>query len=224
MQIETSTGRRSDGLEMAPAEHSSEMNGRPLEQNQPDKRLSNGNVCQICYFLVDDAKQSKLVSKEPVLKCEGPCKNYYHGECARQHGLVVPGSVKPIPQKPKLVKALQQSSEAENGLADDQSQELRPRGVIVIESFLCQNCNRNQAPCYICKKFDKISTQAHTKEKTSSQTANSMNAKSGSKPNFKGRNSKSALSGSGNHDLDSDPVEKCIVGSCQKYYHFSCLQ
>ena len=109
-----------------------------------------------------------MISKEPVLKCEGPCKNYYHGECARSHGLVVPGSIKPIPAKPKLVKALRQSSAAENGSGDDQSQDFRPRRTIVIESFLCQNCNRSQAPCYICKKYDKISAQANPKEKTSS--------------------------------------------------------
>lgn len=63
-----------------------------------------------------------MVSKEPVLKCEGPCKNYYHGECARGHGLVVPNTVKPIPPKAMAGQAKKkQSSFAENDSSGDRN-------------------------------------------------------------------------------------------------------
>ena len=100
---------------------------------------------------------------------------------------------------------------------------------IVIESFICQFCHRNEAPCYICKKFDTISSQANPKEKTASQSGTNMNGakcagKSGVYASGGGNGVKSPTNSGGRNELYADEVEKCIVGSCQKYYHFSCLQ
>lgn len=53
-----------------------------------------------------------------------------------------------------------------------------------------------------------------------------MNSKSKSKLNGgrgQANRDKSSTDGA-NQDSSMDKVEKCIVGSCQKYYHFSCLQ
>lgn len=64
-QDEESNGAgQSDGALPAPAsvEHSSELMGR-LDQNQPDKKLSNGNICQICFFLVNDSRKGKQPAK-----------------------------------------------------------------------------------------------------------------------------------------------------------------
>ena len=51
-----------------------------------DKKLSNGNVCQICFLVLDvQKKQSVTGNSDPsqyIIKCEGPCKAHYHYECA----------------------------------------------------------------------------------------------------------------------------------------------
>ena len=98
-----------------------------------------------------------------------------------------------------------------------------------MESFLCIFCSKLEAPCYICKKFDTISSQANPKEKTASQSGTNMNSakcagKSGVYASGGGNGVKSPTNSGGRNELYADQVEKCIVGSCQKYYHFSCLQ
>ena len=47
--------------------------------------------------------------------CEGPCKNYYHSECARQKGLIVPESIKPISSKIVKQGKLSLAVEESNG-------------------------------------------------------------------------------------------------------------
>ena len=100
-----------------------------------------------------------------MLKCEGACKKYYHGECARQQGLIVPGSIKPIIQKAKLGKPLAIKSAEDHSGSHDNSQEIYAKPAIEMESFLCLCCHRNEAPCYICKKSGTISVQTQPKEK-----------------------------------------------------------
>ena len=64
--------------------------------------------------MVDDPKKAHSTLREPILKCGGPCQNIYHKECARQKGLIVPGSVKEIPQKTKGKAAAAQLEESKD--------------------------------------------------------------------------------------------------------------
>ena len=100
LKVDGSENENSASLKLHAKEDSYAANG-PFEQNQPDKKLSNGNVCQSCFLLVDDPKKANNAVREPILKCNGPCQNIYHKVCAQQKGLIVPGSIKEIPQKGK---------------------------------------------------------------------------------------------------------------------------
>jgi hypothetical protein len=68
----------------------------PFEPNQPDKKLSNGNVCQMCYLLLNESKVSDSETSASVLICAGACKQMFHAECAKSEGLIVPGSLESL--------------------------------------------------------------------------------------------------------------------------------
>lgn len=167
-----------------------------------------------------------------MIQCKGPCKNYYHEECARYKGIIFEGSIQPVAKKgkaaPKKANASNQNMTSENddgpGEYKESDSNEKKSSESQVQSFLCIYCQRGEAPCYICKKFSPISAQAQAKDKGMGALPGSCNAAKKSYAQMasqgdSGEDHRVPSSG----ENSTECVEKCIVGSCQKYYHFNCL-
>lgn len=93
------------------------------------------------------------------------------------------------------------------------------------------HCQKNEAECFICKKYGQVYVQptpkgsgqdtsmTSSKMRKSSQPQTTSNGNTMPQKTRKSTKSKKSESGS-----EQDRVEKCIVGSCKKYYHFACMK